>query len=609
MSYAVMPLSDWQDILNSVRAKTGKNNALTSADVPSEIDSISGLDSSVIEFPQMNDLVTAYLADADAKYTDSNGASVSVIGNYGTSTGDRDRPLGLSIKAQSGTQYVLNEKSGVGSKLTNLLGGKSTIYNAIPNEVSQYLVKDSNGNLLDNGRIKPTGKVRMIKFYGYPQNCRDLGGWNCDGGTVKYGKLFRGSAVGAIDATTIDIVKGLGIHHEIDLRESNELTANSFADIVHYHHYPLGLYFADVIDPTKGDYNSIKNILRTVFDAVTHNEAVFYHCAIGRDRTGTVSALLLSILGVAVKDIDKDFELTSFSALNTPANRTSSAYRGLITALANYRNNSLMDGAVTWCMKAGFSIDEINAFRSAMVNGTPTVLKAEDYVTTYTVTQTLPNCSSSFSNNVIAEDVSFDATITPFTGYQVTSLKVTMGGTDITASAVSGNKISIAAVTGNIVITVTTAVIIAYTNQLPISTDKDGNVYNGTGYKTSTRLNSSGEDTSGSGMCATGYIPCKIGDVIRLKGINYNKNSTNVGNHRCAFFDSNKTYISMLIANSSTSAPDIVANGVYDSTGDLIQFTVPEKINTISLSGTAFFRICGDTFDSTRIITVNEEIV
>ena len=149
---------------------------------------------------------------------------------------------------------------------------------------------------------------------------------------------------------------------------------------------------------------------------------------------------------------------------------------------------------------------------------------------------------------------------------------------------------------------------VAYTNLLPISTDKNGNIYNGIGYKTSTRLNSSGGDTSATGMCATGYIPCKVGDVIRLKGINYSKNSENATSHRCALFSSNKTVISMLIANSATSAPDIIANGVYDSTGDLIQFTIPAMIGDINSSDTAFFRICGDTFDESPIITVNEEI-
>lgn len=42
MSYAVMPMSDWKSIVDSVKAKTGKSDALKSGDLPSEINSISG---------------------------------------------------------------------------------------------------------------------------------------------------------------------------------------------------------------------------------------------------------------------------------------------------------------------------------------------------------------------------------------------------------------------------------------------------------------------------------------------------------------------------------------------------------------------------------------
>ena len=44
MKYVVMPLSDWQDILDSVKAKTGKSDALVSGDVSSEIDGIGGVE-------------------------------------------------------------------------------------------------------------------------------------------------------------------------------------------------------------------------------------------------------------------------------------------------------------------------------------------------------------------------------------------------------------------------------------------------------------------------------------------------------------------------------------------------------------------------------------
>lgn len=42
MSYAVLPLSDWQNILDSVRAKTGKSDKLVSGEVASEINGIVG---------------------------------------------------------------------------------------------------------------------------------------------------------------------------------------------------------------------------------------------------------------------------------------------------------------------------------------------------------------------------------------------------------------------------------------------------------------------------------------------------------------------------------------------------------------------------------------
>ena len=40
---------------------------------------------------------------------------------------------------------------------------------------------------------------------------------------------------------------------------------------------------------------------------------MYFHCAAGRDRTGTLAILLLGTLGVSESDMAKDFELTYFS--------------------------------------------------------------------------------------------------------------------------------------------------------------------------------------------------------------------------------------------------------------------------------------------------------
>lgn len=73
--------------------------------------------------------------------------------------------------------------------------------------------------------------------------------------------------------------------------------------------------------------------------------------------------------------------------------------------------------------------------------------------TSYTITKNLSNCSCSNSATSITSDSSYSATITANSGYDLSSITVTMGGTNITSSAVSGSRISISSVTGNIVIT------------------------------------------------------------------------------------------------------------------------------------------------------------
>lgn len=78
-----------------------------------------------------------------------------------------------------------------------------------------------------------------------------------------------------------------------------------------------------------------------------------------------------------------------------------------------------------------------------------------DGTTTFTITNTLTNCSTNSSKPSAAYGTSYSATITANAGYTLSSVTVKMGGTDITSTAYSGGVISIASVTGDIVITAT----------------------------------------------------------------------------------------------------------------------------------------------------------
>lgn len=76
--------------------------------------------------------------------------------------------------------------------------------------------------------------------------------------------------------------------------------------------------------------------------------------------------------------------------------------------------------------------------------------------TQYTISNNLSNATTSNSVLLVNANASYTTTITINDGYTLDTITVTMGGTDITSSAVSGTTITISAVTGNVVITVTT---------------------------------------------------------------------------------------------------------------------------------------------------------
>lgn len=247
-----------------------------------------------------------------------------------------------------------------------------------------------------------------------------------------------------------------------------------------------------------------------------------------------------------------------------------------------------------WALKAGLTIDELNAYRSAAINGTPAALNASDYISQYELTQNLTDCTSNVAGTEISEGATLDVTITPYPGKKLDNISVTMGGTDITATAVSGSTVHIASVTGNVVITaVATA---AYTNQIPISTDAGGAVFNGVGYQQGYRLNSTGEPSPQASTYITGFIPVHSGDTVRFEGMNLKDGSAAINEQRIAFYDANKAVI---------AAPYWKDTGTNTMSGGyLASLTVP----AYSGKTVAFARFGCYWIDSHSIITVNEEI-
>ena len=156
------------------------------------------------------------------------------------------------------------------------------------------------------------------------------------------------------------------------------------------------------------------------------------------------------------------------------------------------------------------------------------------------ITNNLTHVTNSNASISIEDGTVYSADITADANYTLSTVTIKMGNTDITLSAYSDGHINIASVTGDIVITAVATKVINYTNQVSISTDVDGNVFNGTGYIDGYRINSSGATVALSGFTTTGFIPFTKGQTILIggEGITYDS-------HGCLLmcYDTSKTVI------------------------------------------------------------------
>lgn len=140
-----------------------------------------------------------------------------------------------------------------------------------------------------------------------------------------------------------------------------------------------------------------------------------------------------------------------------------------------------------------------------------------------------------------------------------------------------------------------TTEVVSYTNQLPISTDASGNVYNGKGYKENTYI-SSGNDGSKNGTFASGFIPAVGNQLMYFENVEILKDQDG---HRFAFYDASKTYLNLTKTNNA-SFPGFT----WDVDNKLVSLRVPAA----NPAGVAFVRFCCSYIGDDSIVTINEPI-
>ena len=160
-------------------------------------------------------------------------------------------------------------------------------------------------------------------------NFRDVGGYPAlDGRTVRWRRLFRADSLHRLEGDDWAAFGALGVRTVVDLRRATEVAQYGRvpeAEGLRYHNlvlehldwtevpYPGGVvherWLADrYLNFTEDGRAGLAAALSVIADPAA--APVVVHCMAGKDRTGVVCALTLSLLGVSDSDIATDYALT-----------------------------------------------------------------------------------------------------------------------------------------------------------------------------------------------------------------------------------------------------------------------------------------------------------
>jgi protein tyrosine/serine phosphatase len=157
-------------------------------------------------------------------------------------------------------------------------------------------------------------------------NFRDLGGYrSADGRRLRTGQVFRSDGLQRLTHDDLDHLRRVvGLAAVIDLRSSEERDEDGLGGIADHatiHHVPLfersrsqarSLALTDM-PPNMGELYFLmltaarEPIVQVVKLLADFESPAVFHCAAGKDRTGVISALLLSLLGIPEETIVADY--------------------------------------------------------------------------------------------------------------------------------------------------------------------------------------------------------------------------------------------------------------------------------------------------------------
>lgn len=296
--------------------------------------------------------------------------------------------------------YLSDERHFVNSEKYLTTETSLTIDNIIPNREYYWKVKvtdNDGGQKFSNVyTFTPTAYVRTMDIDGV-KNMRDVGGLvTTDGKTIQYGIMYRSAHFDSITEKGKEQIKRLGIKTDVDLRgESN--TVSPLGENVRRLNYNAP-YYVDEADGNgiqsglNGAESYVKEFVKE-FKACADpdNYPIGFHCSLGRDRTGTLAAMLYAVSGVSRYDIVKEYELSwlSTAAANNPHIQTGSINK-LCDFIESKDGETFKDKACNFLLSIGVTQAELNSVRDILTG----VTAIPEYVPSVPSVPTTPDTPS-----------------------------------------------------------------------------------------------------------------------------------------------------------------------------------------------------------------------
>jgi protein-tyrosine phosphatase len=192
------------------------------------------------------------------------------------------------------------------------------------------VVTDSPSNRPAAALDRTEGNYARNLGFSATYNFRDVGGYTgLDGRTVRWRRLFRADALHRLGDADNEAFAQLGVRTVIDLRRPFEVErfgrvperyGLDYLHLVLKHADWEGIEQPDVarqdrwladryLNFAEDGREALLASLRVIADP--SRAPVIVHCMAGKDRTGTVCALTLALLGVSDEDIAADYALTT----------------------------------------------------------------------------------------------------------------------------------------------------------------------------------------------------------------------------------------------------------------------------------------------------------